>query len=197
MSQPERGDDAPTSTAPDRLTLRILAVADAVGAFIEGWGFKAVHGRAWTILALRREPTSQVELADILGVSRSLISAAVSELTDYGLVRAAGEHRNAPYVARLDVWPTITDVLRRREWMLIERARLALEAAVEELEFAEEGGQRTPYDLGRLRTVLAMTDLAQTVLRAIMSIRVPRSTDAFGRWMADAATIIQRFKSLL
>lgn len=191
------GDDAPVAVTPDRLTLRVLAVAEAVGAFIEGWGFKAIHGRAWTILALRREPTSQVELAEILGVSRSLVSAAISELTDYGLVRAVGDHRNAPYAARLDVWPTISDVLRRREWMLIERARLALEAAVEELEFAEEGGRETPYDLGRLRMVLAMTDLAQTVLRSILAVRVPRSTEAFARWMTDAAAVVQRLKAVL
>lgn len=178
----------------DRLHQRVLAVADAVGAFIEGWGFKAIQGKVWTILALRRSPTAQTEVADLLGVSRSLVSGAIAELVEYGLVRPVGEHRNAPYEAVLDVWPTISDVLRQREWMLIERARLALESAVEELEFAEEGGQRSPYDLGRLRVVLGMTELAQTVLKVVIQVRVPRSTDAFRAWMRDAAMKIARLR---
>jgi len=180
--------------APDRLTQRVLSVADTVGAFIESWGFKAIHGKVWTILALRRAPTAQTEVAEILGVSRSLVSTAISELVEYGLVRPIGDHRNAPYEARLDVWPTISDVLRRREWMTVERARLAIEAAVEELEFAEEGGERTPYDLGRLRVILTMTELAQTVLKAIIGLRVPRSLEAFRDWMRDSAALMQRFK---
>ena len=45
---------------------------------------------------------------EVLGVSRSLVSLAISELTDYGLVRATSEARNAPWEATWDVWPTIT-----------------------------------------------------------------------------------------
>jgi DNA-binding transcriptional regulator GbsR (MarR family) len=183
-----------TGGPPDRLTQRILAVCATVGDFIEGWGFKAVHGRVWALLALRREPTAQTELADLLGVSRSLISAAVAELADYGLVRPIGDHRNAPYEARLDVWPTIADVLRRREWILIERARVALEAALEEVELTEESGQRTPYDPRRIRLVLGMTELAQAVLRTILAIKVPRSVEAFATWLRGAAKAIRRLK---
>jgi HTH-type transcriptional regulator, glycine betaine synthesis regulator len=187
-------DDRRSGAPPDRITQRVLAVCDSVGAFIEAWGFKAIHGKIWALLALRREPTPQTEVAEILGVSRSLISTAVSELVQYGLVRAIGDHRNAPYEARLDVWPTISDVLRSREWMLIERARLALEAALEEAEFCEESGQRTPYDLRRIRLVLAMTELAQTVLKLFLSLRVPRSLDGFGEWIQDAVSFVKKLK---
>lgn len=178
----------------DRLTPRVLAVCDAVGSFIEAWGFKAIHGKVWALLALRREPTSQVDVSEILGVSRSLVSAAIAELTEYGLVRAIGDHRNAPYEARLDVWPSILDVVRSREWMLMERARLALETALEEAELASESGERVAYDVKRMRMVLAMTQLGQTVLRALFALRVPRSFEGFAEWIDDAATFMRRFK---
>ena len=56
-------DAPPERAAPlDRLSQRVLAVADAVGAFIEAWGFKAIHGRIWTLLALRKEPINQIDV---------------------------------------------------------------------------------------------------------------------------------------
>lgn len=191
----EELESPPLAPQPaDRLTQRVLAVTEAVGAFIEAWGFRAIHGKVWCLLALRRSPTNQSDLAEILGVSRSLVNLAVAELTEYGLVRAVGDHRNAPYEACLDVWPTISDVLRGREWMLIERARLGLEAAIEEARFAKESGERTEYDVGRMRMVLAMTELAQTVLRTILGLRVPRSLDGFGDWLREMTSLARRFK---
>jgi DNA-binding transcriptional regulator GbsR (MarR family) len=171
-----------------------LAVCDTVGSFIEGWGFKAIDGKVWTLLALRKQPMAQTDIAETLGVSRSLVNLAIAELSTYGLVRATIEHRNAPYEARLDVWPTIADVLRSREWMLIESARVALEAAVEEAELAREGDRLGPYDLGRMRLLLSMTELAQTVLRVVLAVRVPRSLEAFGDWLREAARFMKRFR---
>src|SRR5690349_15490510 len=110
---------ASNTAAVDRAVGR---AASAVGEFIAYWGFKSIHGRLWTLLAVSVEPQSQASLARACGVSRALVSASIDELTSYGLVRAVGEGRNAPYVAVFDVWPTIADVLRSREWMLIEKA---------------------------------------------------------------------------
>lgn len=183
--------------APDRLEERALAACDAVGAFIETWGFRAIHGRVWTLLALRSEPMAQTEIADTLGVSRSLVSLAMRELGHYGLVHALSDHRNAPYEARLDVWPTITDVVRGREWMLIERARLSLEAAVDEAEHAKAEGRTTPYDLERLRLLLRMSEFAQVVLRTVLAVRMPRSLDAFSRWMSGAGRVLHQVQARL
>lgn len=188
-------DDASEKRAQDRLTPRVLAVCDAVGAFIEIWGFRAIHGRVWTFLAFQRAPIAQADVAEVLGVSRSLVSLAISELAGYGLVRAVGAQRNAPYEASLDVWPTISDVLRDREWMLIERARIALEALIHEAEFAAESGNGTLYDIRRMRLLLTMTELAQGGLRAILAVRVPQSLDAFGEWLGRSAAFFKRFQS--
>ncbi len=176
----------------DNLTQRILAVCDAVGEFIEGWGFKSIHGRVWALLALSKQPIPQSEIADRLSVSRSLISLAIAELTQYGLVRPTAEARNAPYEASLDVWPTITDVIRSREWMTIERARVTLESALAEAEYREEAGLPNDYDLGRIKLLLAMTELAQATLKAILAVRMPRSLDAFGHWLGRTRGAIEQ-----
>lgn len=175
----------------EHLERRIVRACDAIGAFIEYWGFKAIHGRIWTLLALSRRPLAQAEIARMLGVSRSLVSGAMSELMDFGLVRPTEEGRKAPYVAVIDVWPTISDVLRGREWMLIEGIRQHLDAAASE---AEDAGAGSDWDLDRLHLLLKMTELGQVVLGAIISIRTPRSAERFARWLGRAAGLARRFK---
>ncbi len=181
----------------DRLSTRVIAVCDAVGSFIESWGFRSIHGRTWTLLALSRRPLAQSEVAERLGVSRSLVSLAMTELVGYGLVRATGPERNAPYEANFDVWPIITDVLRSREWMLMEQARVALEAAHAEAVFADNAGLPAEYDRRRIRWLLLMTEFAQTTLKAVLSVRMPRSMEGFTTWLHGARTAISRLQMRL
>jgi DNA-binding transcriptional regulator GbsR (MarR family) len=174
------------SEAEVRLNRRVRHVCDAVGAFIEYWGFKAVHGRVWALLALSWRPLSQHEIVGYLDISRSLVSTTVAELVAYGLVRPTSEHRNAPYEAVLDVWPTISDVLRSREWMLVETARLTLEAAIEEAELVGEG---SPWDRERMKMLLTMTELAQALLKMLMGARV-RALDGITGWAKGVKTLL-------
>lgn len=194
MVNSEEGATRDTPGPHDPATRRVLHVCEAVGAFIEYWGFKSIHGRVWTLLALRARPMAQAEIAVTLGVSRSLISGAVSELVGHGLVRAVGDHRNAPYEAVMDFWPTIADVLRGREWMLLERARMALEGAIDEVERAEEAGGPVVWDAGRMKVLLAFTELGQTLLRTLMSLRAPRTPERVGHWLKGAVSVVHRVR---
>ncbi len=187
----QAGEPVTQSARTARLDQRILAVTEAVGLYIESWGFRSIHGRVWALLAMRRTPMSQAEIADTLGVSRSLVNLAIAELTERGLVRAADDSRQSPYEATMDVWPAVTDVLRAREWMLVERARVALEAALAEVEFAREAGASTPYDARRIRVLLVMTEFAQTVLRAVLAVRVPRALEPFGAWLSRSGKVLE------
>lgn len=181
----------------DRLDDRMMAVGDAIGAFIEWWGFKAIHGKIWSLLALSRYPLPQTEIAARLGVSRSLVSGAIGELTDFRLVRAVGEHRNAPYIARFDVWGTIADVLRDREWMLIERVRLALDAAILEGEALQtSAGGATVYDLQRARLLLRMTEVAQAALQTIIAIASARMPRGFATWLRRAVQLVAELRRM-
>lgn len=170
--------------AAERIDRRVVEVCDAVGAYIETWGFRSIHGRVWSLLALSAVPLSQAQIAERLGVSRSLVHLAIGELGEYALVRPVSERRNAPYTARMDVWPTITGVLRKREWMQMETARVALEALRHEL--PEAPGR---YDPARVELLLAMTELAQAALRALFAVRIPPAPDAFGAWLGRARDV--------
>ncbi len=195
MSRIDDHSEPPPGRPPsDPLSLRIRQVCDAVGNFIEYWGFKAIHGRIWTLLALSTEPLSQLEIADFLEVSRALVSAAVAELVEHGLIRPVGDRRKAPYEAVTDVWPTISDVLREREWMLVETARVALEGAIEEAELAPE--RRARFSVERLRFLLRMTELAQAFLRLLIGLRMPQRLESIGGWLKDTAKFLRGLRSL-
>lgn len=178
---------------------RVLEVCDAIGAFIEWWGFKAVHGRVWALLALRGAPMSQAEIGRTFGLSRAGISGAVHDLEEWGLVEVVGEGRNAPWQARLDVWPTIAKVLRSREWMLIESARVALEGAIDEAEVAASRGEHIGYDVDRMRTLLRLTEVAQALLRLLVSLRAPKrvegTLEGIGEWLGWAGQAFRGLRS--
>ncbi len=177
------------------LDLRVRQAADAVGEFIEYWGFKAVHGRIWTVLAVRADPMSQIEVAEFLGVSRSLVSGAMSELATHGLVQQTEPSRNAPYRAVFDIWPSIAGVLRSREWMLIEAARIALEGTIEEWELAPRP-ERAEYDVDRLRFLLRLTEMAQAFLRFLIGIRMPSKFEGVGSWLRSSSELIKSLRDL-
>jgi len=178
------------------MTARVLNACDTVGSFIAWWGFKAIHGRVWTLLALRGAPMSQAEISRTLSVSRALVSGAVGELMGYGLVRSVGGGRTAPYEAVMDVWPVISDILRNREWMMLESARVSLEAAVEEAELLQDTGAEMAWSLERMRVLLGLTEMAQTFLKILIKLRLPRSNDALGAWLARASTFMATLRRL-
>ncbi|MGE3853766.1 MAG: GbsR/MarR family transcriptional regulator [Planctomycetota bacterium] len=192
----------------DALTQRVLDVCDRVGAFVEYWGFKAIHGRIWTLLALHRGPLHQGAITELLGVSKSLVSTAVSELVNYGLIRQVEDHRNAPYEASMDIWPVVSDVLRSREWMMLESTRMALEAAMEQAEVdekrpatADDGDAagtvdgKPRFDPKRMQLLLSMTESAQAMLKMLIGIRVPRALAGLAGWVGRLSSLIGRMRT--
>ena len=179
----------------ERLEKRVLHVANRAGAFIEWWGFKAIHGRVWTLLALHKGPMPQSLIAQTLGVSRALVSQAIAELLDFGLVQPISNHRNAPYEATVDVWPTISDILRTREWMLLESARVALESAINEARLQEAAGYSVPFDIEQMQMLMRMTESAQAFLKMIVGLRVPKPMENLGSLAGKAASLMRNFRN--
>ena len=194
MALKQADREAKADTQQQRLEKRVLRVCDSAGAFIEWWGFRAIHGRVWTLLALKGTPMTQSTVANTLGVSRALVSNAVSELSEFGLVRPIEDHRNSPYEATIDVWPTISDILRTREWMLMESARVALESAIEEAEAQVESGYDLTFDLERMKILLTMTETAQAFLRTIVGMRIPKPLEGLAGWAGKAAALVRGFR---
>ena len=179
----------------DHLHRRVMEVADAIGDFIAYWGFKSIHGRVWTVIALRAEPTTQSQVCQILGASRASVSTVVAELVGHGLLRAVDDRRNAPYVAVFDFWPVVADVLRKREWLLLERARLALEAAVEAGERDRKRGGEHQFALDRMRQLLRLTEVGQSILKVLISVRNFEATEKLGSWAREAGRLMRRLGS--
>jgi len=178
--------------ASDQVERRVLHVCDAFGQVVEYWGFKSINGRIWALLALQEEPMAQARIAEVLGVSRSLISTAMTELAGYGVVRPSGEHRNAPYEAVLDIWPAVTDVLRTREWMHLESARMALEGALEETRIGPSG----PYSARRIQLLLAMIGAVQRLLGLVIRIRQPQAVASVKEWVKSVISLIDSLRGL-
>ena len=176
----------------DPLTHQILEVCDRVGVFIEYWGFRAIHGRVWALLALTDQPLAQIDIASLLGVSRALVHGAVTELEGWGLVRRRGTHRRAPVEAEMDVWPVIMSVLRSREWVMLESVRLSLDAAMVSAQLHQRRTGEEPFSIARLQELAQLTKLAQGFLKALLSL--PESGEARGvRGLLRSATgLLQR-----
>jgi DNA-binding transcriptional regulator GbsR (MarR family) len=187
-------DSADPLTDHVEINDRVLEACDAIGEFIEYWGFKATHGRVWLLLAINKEPVAQKALGEMLSLSRGTISTVVADLVDHGLIKAVSDHRNAPYVAVTDFWPTISTVLRRREWRLINGAYTALAALADTLEHAAEEGGETPYDLERIRNLINAAEMAQRVLNLLINLPMPAQSDRVKGWFDTVSRIARRLR---
>ena len=180
---------------PSILDKRVLKACEAVGDFIEYWGFKSAQGKVWTYLAISKEPVSQVEITRFFGFSRALVSTTMTELKKIGLVKTVDSRRNAPYVATLDIWPTISEILRSREWFLIESARVSFLALIEEIDYLENQGFETRYDLSAVKILLKLTEVFQKLLQMVISLRVPNIITSIGGLFKAAAMLLENMKN--
>ena len=171
-----------------------MEVCAAVGRFIEYWGFKAIHGRVWALLALTKEPMAQIQIANTFNVSRSLISGVMAELVDRGLVRPVDDRRNAPYVAVTEFWPTIAAVLRSREWMLLESTRQALEGLVADGGRLTARGRDTRYNLSKARSLLRLTEAAQSLLKLLIGDPGSSGAERVSSWLRTVGGIARKLR---
>ena len=142
-------DDEPDEVGMDARSIPpVLRVADAVGALIEGWGFKRNMGRMWAVLYLEDDPLSAAELGERLGLSTGAVSMLLTELQQWGAVKKAwvvGERREH-YEAETNIWKMVSRVFRERELQLDQdRARGVRDRRQAEL----EPGHRRATDADR------------------------------------------------
>jgi DNA-binding transcriptional regulator GbsR (MarR family) len=126
---------APTSFALSRVD---LAVADAVGALMELWGFRRQLGRVWAVLFLSDRPLAAPDLCERLQISTGLLSMSLAELRRWGVVRsvAVPGERKEHFEAETNVWRMVSRVLREREKRAVEEALATFERALSEVKAA-------------------------------------------------------------
>jgi DNA-binding transcriptional regulator GbsR (MarR family) len=115
-----------------------LAVADAVGALMELWGFRRQLGRLWAVLFLSNRPLAAPDLCDRLQISTGLLSMSLAELRRWGVVRpvAIPGERKEHFEAETNVWRMVSRVLREREKRAVEEALATFERALGEVRAA-------------------------------------------------------------
>ena len=91
---------------------KLRALSESVGDFIRYWGFRRIHGEIWTQVFLSKTSLSGAELTQRLEVSKSLVSPALSELEEYGLIIMTEDGKKTKrYSAAPNVVSVIKDIL--------------------------------------------------------------------------------------
>ncbi len=162
-------------SAKERVDPAVLKVADAVGALIEGWGFKRNMGRMWAVLYLEDHPLSAAELVDRLGLSTGAVSMLLAELLQWGIVKKSwvvGERREF-YEAETSIWKMVSRVFRERELNWIRTASEEFDAAGKE--FGGKGDARRKLIAER---IASLTQLAQVGAHLLETMLEGESVDA-------------------
>ncbi len=166
---------APRPTTSFALARADLAVADAVGALMELWGFRRQLGRVWAVLFLSDRSLAAPELCERLRISTGLLSMSLSELRRWGVVRPVevpGD-RKEHFEAETNVWKLVARVLREREKRAVEdalrtfeRALSEIRAAVSDVDPAVKAAAR--FKAKRLELLADLSKAALNVLRILV-----------------------------
>ncbi len=156
------------------INARIRLLASDVGDFIRYWGFRRIHGEIWALVYLSEAPLSGTEIVERLQVSKALVSPALKELEDEGLIeRVISENSKVKrYAAVDDVEKVIKGVLKRREKVMLEKAWKSY-SALPKSTLAQVG-----YSPDRIKAMGAMIQMAQMGLQILLEVDVCSSTDS-------------------
>ena len=147
-----------------RVEERKQRLAESVGEFIKYWGFKEIHGRVWVHIYLSPKPITAKELTDRLGVTKGLISIALSELLAYQVIEKVniGNARSPGYQSNTDLVEVINNVLRNRELKLTRKIQQNI------VELSEEVNGADPQMLTKLNKLREMTGFAVDTLTKLL-----------------------------
>lgn len=142
-------------------------LADAIGVFIDAWGFKRNQGRLWAILFVRGASMSSIELQRHLNMSKGGISILTRELEAWGVIirmRPVGEplwH----FEAERDLMAMIARVLRQREAGILRQVR---EGIAEARALARDDQNATPAEFKRLDNMFRIADMVEKSLKIFL-----------------------------
>lgn len=176
--RPRRRPRRKTTARPQvRVPPELEDAAHQIGAFMEYWGFKAIHGRIWTHLFLAADPLDASDLVQRLGVSKALISVSLGELMEYDVVRSAGKcpRGTNAFAANPQVTDVIMNVLRMRERRMLCRV-LACVRQIPNLPEADR--EAAAIDPKRAALLLEMAETADGTLDSMLKL----SEVGFQRW---------------
>lgn len=126
-STKENCKDRKGGSKENKAILKSLSVS--IGDFIRYWGFRRIHGAIWTQLYLSKKPLSCSDLARRLTMSKSLISPALEELSNYKLIieSESPNEKVRLYTASKKINQVIRHVLKTREAIILEKINVSLD----------------------------------------------------------------------
>lgn len=152
----------------------VRQLADSVGEFIKYWGFKEIHGRIWTLVYLAEEPIPAKDLVAKLGVTKGLVSTALSELIAYQVVEKVSldDARSPGYQSNTDLVSVINNILRNRELRLTNKIQENIQKLSQNME------SESPATQEKIRKLQEMTTFAVDSLTKLLNHKAI-STDRF------------------
>ena len=155
----------------------VLRLIDSVGNFIEYWGFKKLHGKIWTLVFISREPISTPQIVEFLGVSKGMVSVALNELLEFGLIERGHkvEHGAVTYTAdEAQVAAVVRGVLKNRELLLIADSMKCLDQLnnMPRNEMLELG-----LSVKKIKAMTNLTESCQNLLQKIIRRKLHSITD--------------------
>jgi DNA-binding transcriptional regulator GbsR (MarR family) len=171
----------PKETEPlkaKHLPTEIYQLEEAVGDFMQYWGFKKIHGRIWAHLYTSSKPLDTEELMKRLKVSKGLMSLAMRDLINYSVIEqsATGKHGTVFYNANEDLQKVIFNVLKSREAQILNTTKNILEKLAKTKEADLEKNQ---LDRQRINSVLNLTSSANELLGFFLHQQNNQGPDIF------------------
>ncbi len=144
--------------------LRDLALA--IGDFIKYWGFRKIHGAIWTQLYLSQEPLSCAQLTQMLNFSKALISPALSELVEFGLIQLLESSNEKTKMSKTteNIDDVIKNILRNRESKIIQNISNKFEKII------KNNDKFKDTDLEKLNNIGDMIYSVKIMLNFIISL---------------------------
>jgi DNA-binding transcriptional regulator GbsR (MarR family) len=146
--------------------LRLQKLAAGIGQFIRYWGFRKIHGEIWAVVYLHKVPMSGIEIGKLLKVSKALVSPAIKELEEEGLIRQTKSENSKTkrYEAEEDVSKIIHGVLRRREKPMIDKIQQS------HLQLSQKNSKIESINIERLESMGQMIQMAQFGLGRLLEL---------------------------
>jgi DNA-binding transcriptional regulator GbsR (MarR family) len=160
----------------DPLSGPLLAVADAIGALMEFWGFKRAFGRVWAVLYLSPHPLTAQELGERLTMSAGAVSMTTSELLKWGVVKKVwkpGDRRDF-FEPETSIWKMVTRVFRERELLQVHSSIETFEGTLRALASAmkaarPEEKKRLKFASERLEILLGLARVGESLIKAVVA----------------------------
>lgn len=147
----------------------LLIACDAMGEFIQFWGFKRALGRVWTLLYLSARPLTAEEIGRALKLSSGAASMALNEMEHWGIAHRELQPGRRVHFYRCEThfWKMITRVIRHREIHQLDRLIYGLKEAIAGLEGIDGSRSDRGLAIQRLKRLLSFVEVGTEAVKIL------------------------------